>query len=196
MKRTAVLAFASAVVVVVGFGATGFACTSLATLNMSSSSGLVGDSLTVTGSSFRIATDTAPAPAVSLLWGALDGPVLAQATPDGAGNISATFAVPESPPGSYVVIARQLNDEGKDQYGTPARASFQVLAPGGQPVTAPAVSSRAYSTASSGSSGAVTLALGLGALGLVLFGAGFMAVVRQTRRQAVPATAPAPRPEA
>ena len=185
MKRTAVFAFASAVTVVVALSAAGWACTSLATLNLSKSSGVVGDSLIVTGSSFQVSTATAPAPAVSLHWNTLDGPVLAQATPDTAGNISATFAVPQGDPGNYVVIARQLDAEGKDHYGSPARASFQMLASGAQPVSVPVAGSRAFSSATSSSSGAVALALGLGGLGLVLFGAGFMAVVRQTRRQPV-----------
>ncbi len=192
MKRTAALAFSTVVLGVVALGATSFACTSLATLNLSKASGAVGDPITVTGSSFQVSTAEAAAPPVVLHWNALDGPVVAQAVPDSAGNVAASFAIPDSQPGTYVLVARQLDAEGKDRYGTPARAAFQVLGAGTQPIAAPAVSSRPFSTAGSGSSSAVTLALGLGTLGLVLFGAGFMAVVRQTRRQPVPVTAEAP----
>ena len=192
MKKTAVFTFASVVVVVVAMAAAGFACTSLATLNMSKASGVVGDPITVTGSSFAVSKADAAAPPVALHWNSLDGPVVAQATTDGSGSFTASFAVPQGDPGNYVVIARQLDAEGKDHYGSPARASFQLLAPGTQPVAAPVASTRAFSSEPSGASGAVALALGVGGLGLVLFGAGFMAVVRQTRRKAVPATAAAP----
>lgn len=192
MKRTAIAAFASIVTVVVGLGAASWACTSLATLNLSKSSGAVGEPLTVTGSSFKASTPEAAAPPVALHWNSADGPVVAQTTTDAAGNIAATFNVPDSQPGNFVVIARQLDAEGKDQWGTPARAAFQVLGAGTEPVAAPAAASRPFSTAASDSSSGVALALGLGALGLVLFGAGFMAVVRQTRRQPVPVPAKAP----
>lgn len=189
MKRTAVAAFASVVLGVVGLGAASWACTSLATLNLSKASGAVGETITVTGSSFKVTTPEAVAPPVQLHWNAADGPVVAQAATDSAGNFSTTFAIPQSDPGNFVVIARQLDEEGKDHWGTPARAAFQVLGAGTAPVAAPTVASRPFSTAASDSSGGVALALGLGALGLVLFGAGFMAVVRQGRRQPVPVPA-------
>lgn len=189
MKRTAAAAFASVVLVVMGLGAASWACTSLATLNLSKSSGAVGETVTVTGSSFKVSTPEAAAPPVQVHWNAAEGPVVATANTDSAGNFTATFAIPESQPGNFVVIARQLDEEGKDHWGTPARASFQVLGAGIEPIAAPTVASRPFSTAASDSSSAVTLALGLGALGLVLFGAGFMAVVRQSRRQ--PAAVPA-----
>ena len=189
MKRTATAAFASVVLVVVVLAASSWACTSLATLNLSKSSGAVGETITVTGSSFRVATPEAVPPPVLLHWNAADGPVVAQATTDSAGNFSTSFAIPQSDPGNFVVIARQVDAEGKDHWGTPARAAFQVLGAGIEPIAAPAVASRPFSTAASDSSSAVTLALGLGALGVVLFGAGFMAVVRQSRRQPVPVPA-------
>ena len=195
MKRTSAVAFAAAVVAVVGLGATSWACTSLATLNLSEASGAVGESITVTGSSFKATTPEAAAPPVALHWNAMDGPVVAQTNTDAAGNISTIFAIPESQPGNFVVIARQLDAEGKDHWGTPARAGFQVLGAGTAPIAEPSVASRPFSTASSDSNSAVTLALGLGGLGLVLFGAGFMAVVRQTRRQPVPVSAKAPQAE-
>lgn len=189
MKRTAAAAFASVVLGIAGLGAASWACTSLATLNLSKASGVVGDPITVTGSSFKVSTPEAAAPPVQLHWNAADGPVVATANTDAAGNFSTSFAIPQTDPGNFVVIARQLDEQGKDHWGTPARASFQVLGAGIEPLAAPAVASRPFSTATSESSSAVALALGLGALGVVLFGAGFMAVVRQSRRQPVPAPA-------
>ncbi len=41
---------------------TAFACTNLATLNLSTASGSVGDTVTVTGSSFRVGTAKAHHP--------------------------------------------------------------------------------------------------------------------------------------
>lgn len=40
--------------------------------------------------------------------------VLAETIPDRAGNISATFAVPEGAPGYYVLVATQKDARGVD----------------------------------------------------------------------------------
>ncbi len=166
-----------------------FACTNLATLNLSTASGGVGDTVTVTGSSFRVPSGTTadqPVLPVVLNWNGADGPVLAETTPDAAGNISATFSVPEGQPGYYVLIASQKDAEGVDAYGTPARASFQILGPNGESVVQPAGNQVAPATADPSSSGIIALTVGLGALGLALFGAGFTAFVRQARTREVP----------
>ncbi|MGH9224506.1 MAG: hypothetical protein ACRD2W_12180, partial [Acidimicrobiales bacterium] len=77
-------------------GAAAFACTNLATLNLSSSAGKAGDTVTVTGSSFRVnSTNVAASDAVVLKWNGVEGATLAQVQPDKAGNISATFTVPD-----------------------------------------------------------------------------------------------------
>ena len=165
-----------------------FACTNLATLNLSSATVSIGYSVTVTGSSFRVprASDASQTilPVV-LNWNGADGPVLAETTPDSAGNISATFSVPEGQPGYYVIVASQKDAEGVDAYGTPARASFQILGPNGESVVQPA-GSQTPVTADPSSSGIIALTVGLGALGLALFGAGFTAFVRQARRREAP----------
>ena len=167
-----------------------FACTSLSTMNLSSPSGTVGSNLTVTGSSFKYVADGAPSP-VLFRWNALDGPVVAQANPDPSGTVTATFAVPEGPAGDYVIIARQLDEKGKDQYGTPARAAFRVVGAGVEPAAATAPNaSNLVATGTSSTSGMLALTVGVGVLGLLLFGAGFATFVRQTRRQAAPVTAP------
>ncbi len=183
--------FGVVAVAVVVAGAAAFACTNLATLNLSSPTGNAGDTVTLTGSSFRVGKAPAPTNPVVLHWNGVDGPVLAQAMPDKAGNISATFAIPQGQPGYYVIVATQRNAQGIDEYGTPARASFQILGPGGESVVQQPGTQAPTGVASDPSStGIIALTVGLGALGLALFGAGFTAFVRQARRREVPATAP------
>ncbi len=182
-------AFGAAATATVIAGAAAFACTNLATLNLSSSTGNVGDSVTVTGSSFRVASGTAVQNPVVLHWNGADGKELASVVPDKAGNISATFAVPEGQPGYYVIVATQRNAAGIDDYGTPARASYQILGANG-PIAAPVAAGANTGLASEPSStGIIALTVGLGVLGLALFGAGFVAFVRQARRRDVPVTA-------
>jgi hypothetical protein len=181
-------AFGAAAAATVIAGAAAFACTNLATLNLSSNTGGPGDSVTVTGSSFRVARGSEPTNPVVLHWNGADGKELANVMPDKAGNISATFTVPEGQPGYYVIVATQRNAQGVDDYGTPARASYQILGANG-PVAAPVSPANTGVAAEPSSSGIIALTVGLGALGLALFGAGFVAFVRQARRRDVPVTA-------
>jgi hypothetical protein len=188
-KRAQAGANGAAVSVVVGAAA--FACTNLATLNLSSTAGKAGDTVTVTGSSFAVGRGDAPTVPVQLRWNGVDGKTLAEVTPDRAGNISATFTVPDGMPGYYVLVATQRDAKGVDAYGTPARASYQILGPNGQSVvTAPASAAAAPLPSEPSSTGIIALTVGLGVLGLALFGAGFVAFVRQTRAAAAGATAP------
>ena len=189
LRRKCLLGLGGASGALVLAGAAAFACTNLATLNLSSNAGKAGDTVTVTGSSFRVdRTDVTRSLPVILHWNGVDGAVLAQVQPDKAGNISATFSVPEGQPGYYVIVATQRNAQGVDQYGTPARASYQILGPNGQSVVQ-AASSPAGAVGSEGSSsGIIALTVGLGALGLALFAAGFIAFVRQARRAPAAAT--------
>lgn len=190
MRKFGLATCGAAVAAVVLWASTAFACTSLATMNLSSPSGAVGSNLTVTGSSFKYVAEGAPSP-VLFRWNSLEGPVLAQAIPDPSGTVTASCAVPEGPAGDYVIIARQLDEKGKDQYGTPARAAFRVLGAGVEPAAAASpTASNLVATGSSSTSGMLALTVGVGVLGLLLFGAGFATFVRQTRRQAAPATAP------
>ena len=112
-------------------GAVAYACTNLATLNLSSATGKPGDVITVTGSSFRQPADL---PGVMLRWNGLDGPVLAEVRPDRVGNISASITIPEAPPDTYVIVAVLKDARGNDTSGTPARAQFQILGGAGRPV--------------------------------------------------------------
>ena len=191
IKRKGALAFAAGAAVSVIVGAAAFACTNLATLNLSSTAGKAGDTVTVTGSSFAVGRGDAPTFPVQLRWNGVDGMVLAETTPDRAGNISATFTVPEGMPGYYVLVATQKNASGVDTYGTPARASYQILGANGQSVVTPPAGAAAAAVPSApSSSGIIALTVGLGVLGLALFGAGFVAFVRQARATKAAATAP------
>ena len=190
LRKKVTTVFGAAAAASVIAGAAAFACTNLATLNLSSTAGKAGDSITVTGSSFRVGSGSTPTDPVVLHWNGTTGAELARVVPDKAGNISATFNIPEGQPGYYVIVATQQDAKGVDAYGTPARASFQILGANGQSVVTPAVSSAGSTVASSpSSSGIIALTVGLGALGLALFGAGFVAFVRQARRRDVPVTA-------
>ena len=189
LRKKVSVVFGSAAAATVLAGAAAFACTNLATLNLSSSAGKAGDNVTVTGSSFRVnARDVAASDPVVLHWNGVDGAVLAETKPDKAGNISATFTVPEGQPGYYVIVATQKDAKGVDAYGTPARASYQILGPNGQSVVQPVSNPAANVGTETSSSGIIALTVGLGALGLALFGAGFIAFVRQARRAPAAAT--------
>ena len=191
LKKKGGLVFGAVAVAIVVVGAAAFACTNLATLNLSSTAGKAGDVVTVTGSSFAVGRGDAPTLPVQLRWNGVDGMVLAEAVPDRAGNISATFTVPEGQPGYYVLVATQKDARGVDTYGTPARASYQILGPNGQSVVTPPASAAAATVpAEPSSTGIIALTVGLGVLGLALFGAGFVAFVRQARAGAAAATAP------
>ncbi len=164
-----------------------WACTNLATLNLSNAAGTSGQSITVTGSSFSVASATAPATPVVLHWNGATGPVLATVTPDATGNISATVTIPDAQPGYYVLVATQQSG-GVDKYGTPARAAFQILAPGQRPAVAPNAVQGGTVASSPSSTGVLALTVGLGVIGLALFGAGVGAFARQARRREVPVT--------
>lgn len=164
-----------------------WACTNLATLNLSQAAGTSGQPITLTGSSFKYATpDAIP---VIVHWGSADGPVLATVNPDNLGNISAAITVPDAQPGYYTLVAVQTV-KGFDYYGTPARAAFQLLSPGQPANIAPnAVQAGTTGPSTSGSStGIIALMVGLGVLGFALFAGGAGAFIRQAGRRDVRTT--------
>ena len=129
---------AAAVAVALAGVAAASACVSLATLTLSATSGRAGARITATGTEYPVVSPALP---VVLRWNGTDGPELARTTPDAGGEIRATFTVPEAPPGYYVVVGVQRDASGQDRYGTPSRATYQILGPGMAPtptVTAPA----------------------------------------------------------
>lgn len=166
-------------------GAIAYACTNLATLNLEKATGAAGDQIAITGSSFG-----ADQP-VTLHWNSLEGAELATVSPDQAGNISASVTIPEAQPGYYVIVATQTGEDGSQVFGGPARATFQILGPGGAALDAQPASGEqlaAFSEQSQGiSTGMIALTALLGIAGLGLFGAGVAGFVRQTRTAETPA---------
>ena len=189
VRRGVAVAAGFAAAVVLLAGAAAFACTNLATLNLSSNAGKPGDVVTVTGSSYRMPTNVTTG--VQIRWNALDGPVLAEIVPDKVGNISASITIPQAAPDNYVIVAVLKDARGADTSGTPSRAQFQVQGGAGRPAPQPAVAQQTPVAGESGSGSGAALALlvGLGALGLLLFGGGLVAAARATRTRTVPAAA-------
>jgi hypothetical protein len=168
--------------------AAAFACTNLAELNLSSSSGQAGSQVTVTGSAFARAPRNTP---VDLHWNGVNGPVLATVTPDAAGAIGPMqLTIPaDAAPGYYVVVATQTEiATGLNPWGLPSRAGFQVLGPGAAPAAAASATS-AGSSSSGVSGGFIALSVALGVSGLLLFAFGAATFVGVYRRR-VPTPSP------
>lgn len=188
-------------------GRAGFACTNLATVNLSSSMGRPGQAITVTGTGFManaaempmdgMDMDMSAGPMADLSvrlpvvirWNGPDGPVLSTAVPDRSGTISVLFTIPETQPGHYAVVAVQKNVQGYDVYGTPARAPLQVLGPGGRAADGAVGAGSVGADGQSNSTVILALTAGLGVLGLGLLAAGGVAATRTVRaRRGVAAT--------
>lgn len=199
-----------AAVLIVGGAAS--ACTNLATVNLSSSMGKPGETITVTGTGFManaaempmdgMDMDMSAGPMadmsvrlpVVIRWNGPDGPVLSTAVPDRSGTISVLFTIPETQAGHYAVVAVQKNVQGYDVYGTPARAPLQVLGLGGRAGDGAVGGGSVGAGGQSSSTGIVALTAGLGVLGLGLLAAGGIAATRTVRaRRGVPATVDRPR---
>jgi hypothetical protein len=183
-----------------------FACTNLATVNLSSSMGKPGDAITLTGTGFMANAAEMPMDGmdmdmstmtmgdltvrlpVTVRWNGPDGPVLSTAVPDRSGTISVLFSIPEAPAGHYTVVAVQKNAHGFDVYGTPARSPLQVLGPGQAAGAGVKGGGTAGAASPSTSPGILALTVGLGVLGVGLLAAGGVAATRTVRaRRAVPA---------
>jgi len=191
---------------IAGVGAAAYACANLATLSLSAGSGRPGTTITFTGASFavpRTGSGVDPTPVV-VHWQWEEGPVLAEAVPDRYGTISASFTVPEARPGTYIIIASQRTPRpvagaGPDtppalfaEPGTPARASFEVLAPGAGPVIRNAPVESAEVSEASGqldSTVWIVLTAAFGAVAMSLFGGGLIAFIHQSRKAKEPARA-------
>lgn len=184
-RRVSTVLFAATALLLVS-AMTAWACTNLATLNLSESNGVAGADIDVTGSSFSTSDS---AQAVEIRWGGTEGEVLAEATPDSTGSIETSVTIPDSAdPGYHVLVATQMQ-EGEDgelspAYGTPARSSFLVGS-----VTDPAEISEpagvpAAATPDAGvPTGLVALTALLALAGIALFGAGLGLFVRESRRR-------------
>lgn len=178
-----------------------WACTNLATLNLSTADGRVGDIITVSGSGFAVPRGIpAPEPVpVAVHWNGIDGPVLATATPDRPGTFTVTFTVPDALPGNYVLVATQSTlsqapggaSVTVPALGTPARAGFRVT-----PVGAPVLRAGTSSPVAGGGTGsdvllAATVVMVTLCLAAIIVGA--IAVTCDPRRRPAPRPAPASR---
>lgn len=163
-------------------GATAFACITPATLNLSSAAGRPGDVITVTGQSWK--PDSSIATPVRLHWHSTQGQVLGEAIPDDLGNFTAIITIPDGPPGFYAITGVLRNEQGADAPGTPSRALFEIRNPTAAPPPEPLRSTFTPTAEPQGSSFPLALVMGLGAVGLVLFAGGFIAVTRGRRTEA------------
>jgi hypothetical protein len=110
-----------------------FACNNVATLTLSATSGPAEVRITATGTGYP----TQLGIPVVLHWNGVDGPELGRVLPTAKGEFTLAFTIPATSPGYYVVVGVMRNGAGVDAYGTPSRASFQVLAPGEAPPPPP-----------------------------------------------------------
>ena len=202
--RSAVLVGVAALLV--GLGASAFACANLATLNLSTSRGYAGATVTLTGAAFtypRATTGLAPTPVV-IRWRDKGGPILAEVVPERNGSISTSFTVPDVAPGNYVILAvqetpRRLQNAPPDappvyfdEPGTPARASFEVLRPGTEAVIrapGPEPVDGAEGPSELDSTVWIVLTAAFGAVAMSLFGGGLIAFIHQSRKAREPARA-------
>jgi hypothetical protein len=169
--------------------ASAWACTNLASLNISSPSGNPGTRLDISGTAYA----TKGGSDVVIRWDSLTGPVLASVKPDAAGTIHGSVTVPaDARPGPHVILATQDYTDAQGvttaAYGTPARAGFTIGAvPAAPPAPEAAATSAAAGDSSGTSTGLIALTIALGVGGLALFGAGLAVLARQTRRRPTPA---------
>ena len=162
-KKVVVAAF-SAVAAVIGAAGLAWACTTTATMALSSQSGPVGSETVVT------AKGLAPGP-VAIHWNSLTAATLAEVTTDATGAFVAPVKVPAAPAGVYTMVL-------VDAKGDATRSPFEVTGTDGA----------AMATSSTGPDrGTPALAMGVGilALGTVVLAAGFGVVA--TLRRRVPA---------
>jgi hypothetical protein len=202
-SRWAVLVVTGAMVAFVG--AASYACASLATLSLSTGTGEPGTTVTLTGAGFSSPrrTGNVPTPVVIHLE-SRNGEVLLQAEPDRFGSISGSFTVPEVRPGTYVLLAvqdtpRAVLGAPADQApsliaepGTPARTSFEVLAPGGRPAARTPTFEPAEANGGQTQLDATVwfvLTAAFGAVAMSLFGGGLIAFIHQSRKAKEPAAA-------
>jgi hypothetical protein len=187
-------AFALSVLVLVVVAAGAFACTNLATISTNAESGHPGDNLTIVGTSFPVPRAAGATPtSVVIRWGSVDGPVVATAVPDRTGTISSSFTVPPSAPGHVVIVAvqrRAVVDPDApdappglfiDEPGTPARATFRVLAPGETVLRAVPREDVVGANSDGGVTAMVVLMVLFGAVSLSLFAGGVIAFLHQVR---------------
>jgi hypothetical protein len=168
--------------------ASGWACASLASVEATPNVVRPGQEVAWRGT-FFIKDEP-----VQLRWNALDGPLLATATPPGPDNglhgnwrfVDGTFTVPaDARAGTYVLIATQTAVKGSQTWGVPARGLIHVSE--GSPVLGqtpgPSAEQRPVELLTGRSlSGGDFLLAALGAAGVALLLAGLAVVVTAGRK--------------
>ncbi|MGH9222684.1 MAG: hypothetical protein ACRD2W_02525 [Acidimicrobiales bacterium] len=189
----AVRSFAAPLAIVaVLWGAAAYACTNLATMTLSSGAGHPGDTITLIGTSFPVPRTAGSTPTqVVVRWKSLDGPIIGTVTPDRTGTISMTFTVPQAAPGNIVILGTQRREltAGSDatptayvdEPGTPARATFRVLAAGELPPIRTPSADFSVVRGEQGSTAMSVLMVLFGAVSLSLFAGGVIAFLYQMR---------------
>ncbi|HET7487054.1 MAG TPA: hypothetical protein VFJ85_03940 [Acidimicrobiales bacterium] len=126
-RRTKVLTISGGVLAALLLAASAaFACVSLATLDLSPGKGAAGTTVKGDLTNFQ---NTAGHSDITVRWGKADGQILAVVPKPTAPSNSAsfTFTVPaDAAPGTYAVLATQLDPNGVPTWGSPARAIFTV----------------------------------------------------------------------
>lgn len=185
-RRVSTVLFSAAALFLISAMAA-FACTNLASLNLSETQGTPGTTIDMTGAAFSPVGDGVQP--VQIHWGGADGEVLAEAEPDSSGAFQTSVTIPDNAePGFHVLVATQMQ-EGEDgelsaAYGTPARASFTIGAVNDPAQIADAGGSSAAVTPDAGAStGLIALTAVLALAGIGLFGAGLGLFVRESRRR-------------
>ena len=195
-RRGLIALFGMAAGLVLLQAAAGWACASLAAVDVTPGVVKPGQEVAWRGT-FFIKDEP-----VRLHWNALDGPLLSTATPPGPDNglhgnwrfVDGSFTVPaDAKAGTYVVIAVQNAVKGSATWGVPARGLVQVS--DGSPVLGQAVGSPAHprpndfvTTESLGSGAFLLAAAGAGGVALLLAGLGI--VVAAGRRSTAPVAQP------
>ena len=190
--RSIAIGAAAAVGAVLAATATAWACVSGPSITLNTANAKPGQEVTATLRDFRKADP------IQIRWNALDGPVIATATPDVSGSpFQAKFTVPDTAKaGSYVVIFSQSGSDGKLTQ-LPVRALLNVTSATGSapvvgaPVGTPETGRPAglVTTDNSVSTGTFLLvALGVAGIGMFFVG---VAAITAGRKGPAPAAAPA-----
>lgn len=123
MKRRAAT-LASILVLGLGSAATAWACTALATLDLSAQNGPPGRVIEGVGDHFSINPLSSP---VEIRWNGSSGQMLASVRPALDGSIDFEMSIPDVDPGQYYVVAAYQYDAFGDPIpGTPSRVEFYV----------------------------------------------------------------------
>lgn len=191
MRRIVLVVVALSGLMVV-LGASAWACTNLATMNLDASHVQAGDTVQITGSSYKLVENGGQE--VVVRWDGLDGEVLATTVPNSVGNIDVSITVPSAAePGPHVLLATQEVERDSGElvavHGTPSRVSLTVGAEAVTDAPPPAASAPTAAAVGGPNAGLIALSALLGLAGIGLFAAGATQFIREAQQ---PRPVPAP----